>query len=109
MNFTKEKNITVFEAEVKTQGKLTFKGHVEIRGHHSGTIETKGTIIVAKGANVKADIIAKNIIISGQVTGDCKADLLEMTEGAYLVGDISAKNIKMDNHVQFEGKCVTLE
>ena len=108
MNFTKEKNKTVFESEVKTEGELIFKDQVEIKGHHVGIIETKGTIVIAKGAQVKADITAKTIIISGKVIGNCKAELLEMTEGAYLKGNISTKNIKMDDNVQFEGKCTML-
>ena len=52
-------------------------------------------IVIAPGAQVKADISANTIIISGKVIGNCEAkELLEMTEGAHLNGNILAKSIK---------------
>lgn len=107
--YKEKENVSVIEAEAQLNGVLTFRGEVKMKGIYSGTIETSGKVIIDKEAQVKGNIFASTIVISGKVSGDCEAkELLEMTEGAYLKGNILAQNIKMADNVQFEGKCVML-
>ena len=54
-------------------GKLTFEGTVRIDGVYKGEIDTRGTLVVDKTAEVNAEIRAGNVVIEGQVHGQITA------------------------------------
>jgi cytoskeletal protein CcmA (bactofilin family) len=61
---------------------------------------------VQESGQVKADLIAGQVIISGQVHGNVYAqDRLEITAGGKVIGDITAPRVSIAEGVLFEGKC----
>ena len=87
-------------------GTLTFEGSVRIDGRLDGEIFTKDTLVVGKSAEVKADIHAGAISVTGTVHGNITVERkVELHDGARLFGNISTPSLVMAEGVIFEGSC----
>lgn len=89
------------------EGKLTFEGTVRIEGRFSGEIHAADTLVVGKGAEVKAEIFAGTVIVSGgQVIGNITAkNGIELEREGRIRGNIQTPSLKIDKGAIFEGGC----
>lgn len=72
-----------------------FKGHIEL---------TRGSLIIAKGARVEADIRVKFLTLQGELKGNVDADeRILVAETATLTGDITAVRVSIMNGARFKG------
>jgi cytoskeletal protein CcmA (bactofilin family) len=58
---------TIFEGVLMSNESICIEGTVK------GKVECKGSVVVGRGGKVKADIIAENVLIGGQVNGHITA------------------------------------
>ncbi|WP_420806372.1 bactofilin family protein [Vulgatibacter incomptus] len=89
------------------EGKLNFEGTVRIEGKFGGEIHTSDTLVIGEGAEVKAEIFAGTVIVSGgRVTGNIRAKtLIELEKEARVYGSLESPAVKIDRGVIFEGTC----
>ena len=80
-------------------------------GRFEGSINAKGKIVIADGANCKASVNARDIVLEGQVNGNVQAtERVELKPTAKISGDITAAKMTMadgasiDGHVKIGGK-----
>ena len=85
-------------------GKLIFNGSVRIDGNFQGEIFGQGSLVVGKGALVKADIAVKSIYISGDVQGniDVKEKINIHSTGKFS-GDVQTPVFIMEEGALFDG------
>ena len=76
------KNPSVDKIETIIGPNTNFNGHLKCDGNvridgvcEEGLIETVGNVIVSANAMVAADIVARNVSVSGAVSGKIKARL----------------------------------
>ncbi len=99
-------NTTVIGADVRFKGELSFDNQVRFEGNFEGQIRSKGTLHIAEGARIVANIEAANVKIEGEckgnllvseklqlcstakVEGDLRTNRLEMTDGAIFIGNV---------------------
>jgi cytoskeletal protein CcmA (bactofilin family) len=61
-------------------------------------------LTVGPGAHVAAEIVAREAVIAGEVTGDVRAwDRIEIKKNASVVGDISTGKIMIEEGAYFKG------
>jgi cytoskeletal protein CcmA (bactofilin family) len=61
-------------------------------------------VTVGPGAHIKADIIAREAVISGEVVGDISAlDRIEIKKNASVVGDLQTGKIMVEEGAYFKG------
>lgn len=85
-------------------GKLTFEGVVRIDGEFSGEIRTAGTLIVGESAEVKAQIVAARVVVSGTVRGDLTAtESIEILAPARVFGNLATPSLEIQRGSVFEG------
>ncbi len=97
----------VLDVSAAMQGSLAFADPVNLRinGKFQGSLTTKGNLIVGRNAEVNADIVGENIVISGQVKGKIKATItLKLTSGAQVNADIETAKIYIEEGAIFNGK-----
>jgi cytoskeletal protein CcmA (bactofilin family) len=100
------KVLTIIGPGTTVTGEIKSKGTVHIEGVMSGSIHSDDTIIVQESGQVKADLVAGQIVINGEVRGNVYAhDRLEVTSKGKLIGDITAPRVSIAEGVLFEGKC----
>ncbi len=96
---------TNFEGHLKCDGSVRIDGVCE-----GGVIETVGNVIVSPDAMVAADIVARNVSVSGAVTGKIKAsDRLEILSTGRVWGDVEVGSFLLDEDGYFRGQLVMKE
>lgn len=86
-------------------GDLKCDGGVRVDGVFQGTLETMGNVIIGEAAKVVADIVGRNISISGAVKGDIIASgRLEILATGLVWGDIQVASFLIDEGGVFSGR-----
>ncbi len=108
----KEKmNVTELGAETRFDGKLTFTDNVIISGKFYGSINASGNLEISETAECTVDkIVAKSVVISGNVNGDVEGqERVELCKGSVVKGNIKTANIRIADNVEFDGDVEMLE
>jgi cytoskeletal protein CcmA (bactofilin family) len=89
------------------EGKLSFEGTVRIEGKFTGEIHTSDALVIGEGAEVKAEIFAGTVVVTGgQVVGNIHAKtVIELEKNARVIGNLEAPSLKIDRGVIFVGSC----
>ena len=93
--------------QVSLEGKVVLSGPgmVRIEGEFSGTIRCKGTVIIAEGAVVHADIQAGALVAAGFFEGSAEVeDQVRVTAGAEVHADCAGKGLVLEPGARFNGK-----
>jgi len=91
---------TIFEGVLMSNESICIEGTVK------GKVECGGSVIVGQEGKVKADIIAENAFIGGQVDGNVTTQKrLEITSAGRVKGDIETSCLVIAEGVVFEGSC----
>ncbi len=88
-----------FDGNIKGDEDLTIEGTIE------GTIMlSKAVVTVAKKGLVRGDIVAKTILIEGEVRGEMRGtDVVEIAPSGVVHGDIRAPRVMLQDGCQFKG------
>ncbi|MFP4550078.1 MAG: polymer-forming cytoskeletal protein [Spirochaetales bacterium] len=88
------------------KGTLRFRESVEISGRLEGKIAAEGFLIILDGAEVRADISARDIVVGGTVHGNIEAlHRLEVLETGKIYGNVRTSEFRVADGVVFEGRC----
>jgi cytoskeletal protein CcmA (bactofilin family) len=95
---------TIIGADATFKGDLSFDSTAKVLGRVEGTIKSKGKVQVAKGAQCKAIIEAKQVEVEGEVEGDIHAsEKLELKPNGIVRGDITATRMSMGEGASIDG------
>ncbi len=101
---------TVIGADARFKGEMSFDKGVRVEGTFDGQIKSKGTLHIAEGAQVTANVEAANVTIEGEckgnlvvseklhlmstarMEGDMRTNRLEIADGAIFVGNVIVGN-----------------
>lgn len=96
---------TNFNGQSKCDGSVRIDGICE-----GGMIETVGNIVVGPNAKVAADLVARNVSVSGAVTGKITASgRLEILNTGRVWGDVEVGSFLLDEEGYFRGQMVMKE
>lgn len=97
---------TIIGPDAKFKGELSFEKSVKVLGTFEGQIKTAGSLEVAPGARILADIEAGSVAVEGEVKGNMAAsDLIELKKTARLQGDIRCGRLVVVDGASFTGHC----
>lgn len=92
------------------QGSFTAQGSVRVDGVISGDVKVTGTLIVGSTGKICGNVEAEAVIIGGEVQGNIFAPMLaELTETARVLGDVTTKDIEIDEEAVLLGRCNVYE
>ena len=87
-------------------GKLVLSGLVRIDGEFKGEVLGSGTLVIGEGAYIEADIAVDNIIISGEVRGDLDIkQKVEISPTGKLSGNMKAAILEVQEGATIDGAC----
>ena len=91
---------------VRVEGKVISAEDLTIDGDVEGSIELGGhSLTIGSDARIKADLLAKTVIISGKVTGNVKAvEKIDLRATGSVDGDITAPRFVMAEGATVVGK-----
>ena len=87
-------------------GDVTSSGDIRIDGSLSGSVNTKGKVVVGTTGMVDGNVNASNADISGELNGAISvSELLSLKSTAKLDGDIIANKLAIEPGASFTGSC----
>ena len=104
------RNTTAIGNAVKIVGQIIAKEDLQIDGDVEGTIEARDSkITIGSSGRIQASILARDIVVLGQVQGDIVASgKVELWKDSSLVGGITSPRIVLDDGAQVKGKIDTV-
>ncbi len=101
-----EETTTVIGAGVEVEGTFTASGNITIKGHLTGSVETKNDLYVAETASIDGEVKTKNAFISGRIKGNVIAEeKLKFSSTAKIDGDLICQNLSVEEGAILNGKC----
>lgn len=89
------------------QGKLNFQGAVRIDGHFQGEVESEGTLVVGKEAQVEGHFRVGQLVLSGRLRGEVAASArVVLHKTADLQGDLRTPSLVMEEGAVLEGRVI---
>jgi cytoskeletal protein CcmA (bactofilin family) len=91
---------------VRVEGKVISTEDLHIDGDVEGSIELGGhSLTIGVGASIKADLVAKTIVVSGTVTGNVRAtEKIDLRDTGSIEGDVTAPRFVMADGSTVRGK-----
>jgi cytoskeletal protein CcmA (bactofilin family) len=91
---------------VVIKGELTGSEDMYVDGNVDGSIELRNnSLTVGPNAKIKANVIAKVVVIQGRVEGSITtSDRVELKKSAVVNGDITTQRIAIEEGAAFQGK-----
>lgn len=88
------------------EGDIKANGDVRIDGLLTGSINTKGKLVVGPSGKIEGEVVCQNADISGAINGKVTvADLLSLKSSAKLNGDIITGKLAIEPGATFTGAC----
>ncbi|EOQ97158.1 MULTISPECIES: bactofilin family protein [Leptospira] len=86
------------------EGKFYIAGSLRIDGKFEGDIKTEDALVIGETGKVKTNISAKEVIVSGTLIGNIKAENEVKLEGTgRMLGDITAPYLELQKGVVAKG------
>ena len=96
---------SLLSKKVNIKGEIEGNEDLHIEGRFEGAIRITGNVFVGQTGVVDADIEADNIVIQGQIHGNVLArKQLEIQARGQLIGDCKAQSIDIKEGAIFEGR-----
>lgn len=91
---------TVINGEVKSNGDIRIDGTV------TGSVNSKGKVVIGTTGLVEGEVICQNADVSGAVKGNVTvSELLSLKSTANLNGDIITNKLAIEPGANFSGSC----
>jgi cytoskeletal protein CcmA (bactofilin family) len=98
--------INLISSGTDINGDITSNGDIRIDGTVTGTLSTKGKVVIGPTGKIKGEIICKNSEISGTIDGKVTiSHLLNLKATCKIVGDIITSKLSIEPGAKFSGNC----
>ena len=88
------------------KGDIITEGDLRIDGTLTGSITTKGRLVVGETGLVEGEVICQNALISGTLKAKIQVhELLSLKSSANLLGDIITNKLAIEPGANFTGSC----
>jgi cytoskeletal protein CcmA (bactofilin family) len=102
--------INLISSGTDITGDINSNGDIRIDGTVTGTLNTKGKVVIGPTGRLRGEIICKNSEISGLIEGKITvAQLLNLKASSRIQGDISTSKLSIEPGAKFSGNCKMTE
>jgi cytoskeletal protein CcmA (bactofilin family) len=86
------------------EGTADVSGTLRVEGVLEGEIMATDNVVVGKTGDVQADVKTRRAVLNGKFQGKIDAeDTVELQSGSRVSAEVLARNMVMEDGVQFEG------
>jgi cytoskeletal protein CcmA (bactofilin family) len=101
---TLAEEVSIISSGVKIEGSLFSEGNVRIDGTVQGDVTVNGNLTIGESSELRGEIKAKNVTMSGKIFGKVIAqEKLKLETKSFLKGDLITKFLIIDEGAYFEG------
>ena len=96
-------NKTIIGSNAKINGNIIIETDISIFGEIDGLIETKKSVTLENGCNVRGNIKAQEINVKGLFKGDVNCTSINILKGGKFIGNIESEILVVSLEGLFEG------
>jgi cytoskeletal protein CcmA (bactofilin family) len=87
------------------KGEISGNEDLRLESKVEGLVSIGGfRLTIGPGAHLDADVVAREVVVSGEVNGDIRAvDRIQVTKSASIVGDLITGKIMIEEGAYFKG------
>jgi len=104
---------SLIAAELTIEGRIQGAGNVRIAGRFKGDVNVEGNVTIEPGSHLEGAIQAKSVVIAGELHGNVeKATHVDVLQTGVIAGDIKADTVavtsgaRIRGHVEFGSSAV---
>lgn len=87
-------------------GDIISNGDIRIDGSVTGTLNTKGKVVIGPTGKIRGEVVCKNSEISGIIEGKITvSQLLNLKTSCRILGDIATSKLSIEPGAKFSGNC----
>jgi cytoskeletal protein CcmA (bactofilin family) len=103
---TERRQVAWIGQAVTIEGKIISRQDIRIDGHVKGTLEVgQHEVVLGAGAEVKADVNARSVLVGGTLEGDVTAtERIQIQATGVLIGDVVAPRLVIVDGGLLRGK-----
>lgn len=101
---TADHGITVIAGSCTIEGKLELSSELQLAGIFRGDIQSSSTVVIAAGASVIGDIRAAQLVIKGEIKGECIASSIHILQPALVNGTLYTNQLSIEAGARFMGQ-----
>lgn len=94
--------------DLTVTGQIEARGNVHIDGRVCGDVSA-GRIVVGEGASIEGSLVARDVVISGSLSGTVRGDKLTLGPTACVKADVIHNSLVIEQGCQFEGRSRRLD
>jgi cytoskeletal protein CcmA (bactofilin family) len=99
-------SVNIIGAGTIIMGEVKCNGDIRVDGTVTGTVNSKGKVVIGSTGMVEGEVICQNADISGSVKGNITiSELLSLKATANLNGDITTNKLSIEPGANFSGSC----
>jgi cytoskeletal protein CcmA (bactofilin family) len=105
-NDTEPAAINLISNGTDITGDVKSNGDIRIDGSLTGTLNTKGKVVIGPSGRVNGEVVCKNSEVSGLVEGKISvSQLLILKASSRITGDIATSKLSIEPGAKFTGNC----
>lgn len=105
-NETDNNTINLISNGTDITGDIKSVGDIRIDGSLTGSLVTKGKVVIGPTGRVKGEINCKNSEVSGLIEGRITVEqLLNLKTSSKIIGDIITSKLSIEPGAKFTGNC----
>ena len=94
---------TIISQGVKINGDFTLNAKLHIEGEVEGKIDSTNLVSIGKTGSMKGEVKADKLLVNGNFEGKLEVNILEITKGGKVSGDILIQDLIIEQGGVFEG------
>ncbi len=89
----------------RIRGRISGEGDLRVEGAIEGDVALAGTVLVAEGGSIEADVEATSLVVEGTVSGDVSvSDALAIRATGRISGIIRAAGVSIEEGASISGR-----
>jgi len=105
-NETENNSINLISIGTDITGDIKSTGDIRVDGSLTGSLNTKGKVVIGPTGKVNGEVICKNSEVSGIVEGKISvSQLLNLKASSRIIGDIVTSKLSIEPGANFTGNC----
>ena len=101
--------LTIIGSKMNLTGELYSSDDIRVDGNYSGSIITKGKLVVSKEGFISGNVHAKAITIQGKSEGEFESeDTFQIDPGGHFEGSVKTRLINITETAYFNGTCAII-
>ena len=105
-NETDNNSINLISIGTDITGDIRSTGDIRIDGTLTGSLNTKGKVVIGPTGKVNGEVVCKNSEVSGMIEGKISVgQLLNLKASSKILGDIATSKLSIEPGANFSGNC----